>query len=142
MNKILITITLIFISNLLYSQNDEEQIKQTLQYYFDGTSYNNIPVIKKAFYKRADLFLSNDKDSLWVSSVDAYANLFTKREKGKFNGRIGKILSIDIERDIAYAKIEISSEKWPKRYIDLTLLKKIEGKWLIVAKTSTWHKKE
>lgn len=142
MNKILVTIALVFISNLLYAQSDDEQIRETLQYYFDGTSYNNIPLIKKAFYKEADLFLSNSKDSLWVSSVEAYANLFAKREKGKFNGRTGKILSIDIERDIAFAKIEIDSEKWPNRYVDLTLLKKIDGEWLIVAKTSTWHKKE
>ena len=59
------------------------------------------------------------------------------KEKGKFNGRTGKIITIDQENNIALAKVEISIPAYNSRYIDLFILKKIEGIWKIISKAAT-----
>ena len=60
-----------------------------------------------------------------------------KTKQGKFNGRVGKILSVDQENDIAMAKAEILTKRGEIRYIDIFLLKKIEGEWKIISKAAT-----
>lgn len=125
--------------NITTAQTEEKQlIETTLTYYLEGTSYNKPEIIKKAFTNDATLYLKNreGKDVLW--SIDFYVNLFSKREYGKYNGRKGKIRSVDIINDIATAQAEIIIEKTGKRYLDLFLLKKLSNnQWKIVSKTAT-----
>ena len=119
---------------------DKKLIETTLNYYLEGTSYNKPEVIKKAFTEDASLYLKNreGQDVLW--SIDIYADLFSKRDYGKYNGRKGKILSIEVINDIATAQAEIFIEKTEKRYLDLFLLKRLStDKWKIVSKTATLH---
>ena len=123
--------------NVTFAQSEEDQIKSTLQTYIKGTSHNQPEVIKEAFYKEANLFLSHKEKELWIVPIAEYASWFEKKEKGKFNGRIGNVLSIDQENDIAIAKVEILSEGKETRYIDLFLLKRIKGKWQIISKAAT-----
>ncbi len=59
-----------------------------------------------------------------------------KENKGSFNGRIGEILRIHVEGKIATAKVEILLPKQSKRYVDLFLLKEIDGNWQIISKTA------
>ena len=66
-----------------------------------------------------------------------YTGLFKNREKGKFNGRDGKVLAIEVINDIAMAKVEIAGTKRAWVYIDLFLLKKIKNEWKIISKTAT-----
>ncbi|KQC30485.1 nuclear transport factor 2 family protein [Flagellimonas eckloniae] len=132
-----LTITLLFLSLSLSAQSEEEEIKQTLQNYIDGSSYNNQELIQSAFYKGADLFLSKKDQELWVLSPEEYANLFKNREQGKFNGRVGKILNVDYANNIASAKAEILIPKQNLKFIDIFLLKKLDGKWKIISKAAT-----
>lgn len=119
------------------AQSEEKAIRETLQQYIDGSSYNNIAMITSAFYEKADLFLSKKDQELWVLSPEEYGALFKDREKGKFNGRVGKIILIDRSNNIAMAKAEIAIPKRNMRFIDLFLLKKLNGKWKIISKAAT-----
>ncbi|MFV9550863.1 nuclear transport factor 2 family protein [Algibacter sp. PT7-4] len=118
--------------------NDKALIETTINYYLEGTSYNKTDVIKKAFTKDATLYLKNrdGEDILW--SIDFYADLFSKREYGKYNGRKGTFLSVEVINDIATAQAEIIFENTNKRYVDLFLLKRLNtNEWKIVSKTAT-----
>ncbi|MGB5819945.1 MAG: nuclear transport factor 2 family protein [Saonia sp.] len=125
------------VSAVMNAQSEESLIRATLQQYIDGTSYNNPGLIKEAFYKDADLFLSKKDQEVWIVPVLEYCGFFEKREKGKFNGRTGNILTIDQENDIAMAKAEILIPSRNLRYIDIFLLKRINGHWKIISKAAT-----
>lgn len=118
------------------STNDIQDITRTLGRYIEGSSYNNTTLIESAFTNNASLYLTA-KNGFTLFSPKQYADLFKKREQGVFNGRNGKILAIDVYKDIATAKVEISIPKRNLVYIDLFLLKKQKAGWLIISKTAT-----
>jgi len=121
----------------IFSQTDELLIHETLNAYLHGSSYNDPEEIRSAFYPDAQMYLYNDKDTILNMSPEQYSNLFKRRTKGEFNGRVGTLLSLDIVLDLAYAKVRLDSKNWTSRYYDLFLLKKINGKWLIIGKSAT-----
>ncbi len=132
-----LTILFILTYSFLNAQSEEEAIRTALQEYIDGSSYNNPEKIVAPFYEDARMFLSKKDAPIYILSPAEYAALFEKREKGVFNGRVGTILDIDQERDIATAKVEILIAKKKLRFIDLFLLKKLEGEWKIISKAAT-----
>ncbi len=137
MKTLYFTFLLLIISNTITAQSEEALIRNSLQKYIDGSSYNDPELIKEAFYTDANLFLSKKGQEIWILSVQEYCALFENKEKGKFNGRTGKIITIDQENNIALAKVEISIPAYNSRYIDLFILKKIEGIWKIISKAAT-----
>lgn len=133
----IVSLAFLFISLSVNAQSEEEAIKITLQKYLDGSSHSDLELITSAFYENADLFLSKKDQELWILSPQEYADLFKKREKGKFNGRVGKILSVDRSNNIAMAKAEIAIPSRNLLFIDIFLLKKLEGQWKIISKAAT-----
>ena len=126
----------LFMSNA-FSQDAEDLIRHSLHNYFNGTSYNYIPQIKSAFYPEAELYLENREGDLWKINPDEYVALFAKNEPGKFGGRYSKILSIDIEGNLALVKAEILYPKINKRFIDVFIMKEVEeNSWLIISKAA------
>jgi len=133
---LLLLITLLSFGLTAKPQLDNDaQITQTLQNYIVGTSYNEPDLIKRAFAKEARLLLSQKDQELWIVDPNEYASWF--KNKGQFNGRIGEILSIEVEGNIATAKAEILIPEKSVRYVDLFLLKKLSGNWKIVSKAAT-----
>ena len=118
-------------------QSDQEQIENTLQDFIDGTTYNYPERIKDAFYPETSMFLYNGADSVWKVTSEEYASWYGRRKAGTRNDRESKITSIDIEGDVAFAKLEVIIPFFGNRYTDLMLLKKIEEKWKIVAKCTS-----
>jgi len=137
MQRILIILVLFCTTNILFAQTELEQIHSTISDYIEGTSYSHVPQIKQAFYEEADLFLDNKDKSLWVVPISEYAGWFEKNEAGQFTGRLGNIISVDYFQNIATAKAEILLPKRNLRFIDLFLLKKINGVWKIISKTAS-----
>ncbi len=131
------SIVLFFIGLSCLAQTEKEQIYETINNYIEGTSYNKVDKLKKAFYEEADLFLDNKEKTLWVVPISEYAGWYEKKEKGKFNGRLGRIISVDNYQNIATAKAEILFPDSNSRYIDMFLLKKIKGEWKIISKTAS-----
>lgn len=117
-------------------QNDYELITQTLNDYIEGTSYSNQNLIKRAFEKNAELLLENKETEVWRITADEYASWFKPENIGVSNGRIGELLSIDLEGNIATAKVEILVPSKSLRFVDLFLLKKLNTGWKILSKTA------
>lgn len=139
MKKTILTLIFILSFAVLQSQSiTEEQIRVTLNNYIEGSSYNKKDQIIKAFANNATLYLLNKEGSFNTYTPEEYANFFKNREPDTFNGRVGKILDIAIDKDIATARVEIVISERKAKYIDLFLLKNIEGiGWKIISKTAT-----
>ncbi len=116
--------------------SDQQQIEQTLTNYIQGTSYNYPDKIVKAFYPDANLLLEKQQLPVWRVPAAEYVGWFKAENSGKFTGRIGEILNIDINGAIATAKVEILIPSKKSRFVDLFLLKKLTGNWQIISKTA------
>lgn len=137
MKKIIYFIALLFLPGCLLAQTEEVLVKKCIDNYIEGSSYNKPESIEKAFYPEANLFLSHKDKDLWIVPINEYANGFKKGVQGQFNGRIGRILSVELYNDIALAKAEILIPSKKLEFIDLFLLKKIQGEWKIISKSAT-----
>lgn len=100
-------LTFVFINNAQASKTEWEEITSTIQRYVTGTSFNNQQNIKDAFAPEALLLLDKEEMDFWPVTVNEYASWFSKSKEGQFNGRIGNILAIDYDGEIATAKVEI-----------------------------------
>ncbi|WP_430408457.1 nuclear transport factor 2 family protein [Kordia sp.] len=132
---------LLFISlcaiQLSTAQSEHASLEKTLQKYIHGSSYNQLEMLQNAFTENATLYLTGRDGNFKRYTPKEYAGFFKNKEAGEFNGREGKVLSIEIVKDIAIAKVEIAGPKRSWVYIDLFLLKKIENEWKIISKTAT-----
>jgi len=135
-----ILFTIIFNVDSFAKSIEQTKLNQTLNYYINGTSFNKPDIIKKAFYSEANLYLTRKDQDIWTVPSKEYADWFTKKEYGSFTGRIGKIISSEINGNIASAKIEVIYPSKNLYYIDLLLLKKIAGEWKIISKTASSKK--
>jgi len=111
-------------------------IQQVIRDYIEGTSYNRRQQIAKAFNPAADLLLEKEGQAFTKVSVAEYLSWYKSENQGKFNGRIGEILQIDVNGDLATAMAEIIIPNQQRRYIDTFLLKKIDQQWQIISKAA------
>jgi len=118
------------------AQSETSLIEKTLQNYMEGSSYNKLEMLESAFTENATLYLTS-RDEFKIFTPKEYVAFFKNREFGKFNGRYAKVLAIEVAKDIATAKVEISIPERKLLYIDLFLLKKTEEGWKIISKTAT-----
>lgn len=132
-----VALSLALVTTSMSAQSEMEEIQKTLMNYINGSSYNDSEMIQSAFYEEAELFLSKEGQDIFVMSPREYADLFQNRTKGEFNGREGKILSIDFTNNIALAKAEIKIPSRNLYFVDLFLLKKLSGEWKIISKAAT-----
>jgi hypothetical protein len=137
MKKVIYFIALLFSPVFLLAQTEEISIRKCIENYIEGTSYNKPDSIEKAFYSEANLFLSHKDKDLWIVPISEYTTWFKKDNQGQFNGRIGRIISIDLYNNIALAKAEILIPDKKMEFIDLFLLKKIQGEWKIISKSAS-----
>jgi len=115
-------------------KSDFEQITETLLDYIEGTANGEPDRLKKAFHPDFNLYTVT-KDSLWIRSGEQYISNIKVGEK---SNRIGRIISIDYEKDAAIAKAEIVVPNW-RIFTDYFLLLKYEDSWKIVQKSYTWR---
>jgi len=116
-------------------KSDIEQITETLTDYIEGTANGEPDRLRRAFHPDFKLYTVTDKDSLRIRSGKEYiANV----KKGEKSNRVGRIISIDYEKDAAIAKAEIVIPNW-RIFTDYFLLLKYEGSWKIVQKSYTWR---
>lgn len=119
------------------AQTDQDLIKETLNDFIQGTTYNYPDRILSAFYPETSMFLYNEPDTVWIVKSEEYASWYSRRAPGTKNNRINSIKSIVIENNVAFAKLEVLVPSFGNRYYDLMLLKKIEGEWKIVSKVTS-----
>lgn len=134
--KQLLTTTLLLVSSQLWAATEHDNVRRVLNNYIDGSSFNNVEQLSSAFYDKANLYLEKQDQELWTVPAKQYTSWFSKNTKGKFNGRIGEILNIDVSGKIATAKVEILQPNKNKRFVDMFLLKKLNNKWQIISKSA------
>jgi len=117
------------------SKSDIELISMTLMDYIEGTANGESEKLKRAFHPNFNLYTVTLEDSLRVRSGKEYISNVKEGEK---TNRIGRIISIDYEKDAATAKAEILIPNW-RVFTDYFLLLKYEGSWKIVQKSYTWR---
>jgi hypothetical protein len=116
-------------------KSDIEQISETIMDYIDGTAYGAPDRLRRAFHPDFKLYTVTTEDSLRIRSGAEYiANV----KVGEKTNRIGRIISIDYEKDAATAKAEIVIPNW-RIFTDYFLLLKYQGSWKIVQKSYTWR---
>ncbi len=118
----------------LFSQSDQEQIRSVLNTFIDGTTFNYPDSIAGAFFPGTRMFLYTGTEQMRVMTSEDYAALYSRRPAGTKNDRKGSITTIEVVKDVAYAKLEFDIPFFGNRYYDLLLLKKIAGEWKIIAK--------
>ncbi|MBK6362164.1 MAG: nuclear transport factor 2 family protein [Saprospiraceae bacterium] len=116
------------------TSHEFEQISATLMDYIEGTANGEPERLRKAFHPDFNLYTVT-RDSLWIRSGEKYISNIKPGEKAN---RIGRIISIDYEKDAAMAKAEIIIPGW-RIFTDYFLLLKYEGSWKIVQKSYTWR---
>lgn len=135
MRKSIAIILLMFVGTLIAkAQTEIAQIETTLLDYIEGTANGQSERIKRAFHPDLNLYTVSN-DSLRIRSGKKYIENF---KKGKKNNRIGKIISVDYQKDAAIAKIEIDMPDYKRIYTDYLLLLKINDSWQIIHKTYTY----
>ncbi|MCU0345378.1 MAG: nuclear transport factor 2 family protein [Saprospiraceae bacterium] len=115
--------------------SDIEQITATLHDYIEGTANGEPARLRRAFHPDFNLYTVTEKDSLRIRDGEEYIAGVKPGEKAN---RIGRIISIDFEKDAAIAKAEIVIPNW-RIFTDYFLLLKYEGSWKIVQKSYTWR---
>ncbi|WP_298421075.1 nuclear transport factor 2 family protein [uncultured Kordia sp.] len=133
---IFVFITL-FTIQISSAQSEHAQVEKTLQNYINGSSYNKLDLLESAFVANATLYLTGRDGDFKRYTPKEYTGFFKKGKKGEFNGREGKVIAIEIIKDIAMAKVEIAGPNRSWVYIDLFLLKKMDNEWKIISKTAT-----
>lgn len=118
------------------ANSDEEAVRETVGFYLHGTSFNVQADINRAFYANSRLYLDGQDGAIREMSGPEYAALFPETKKSQFNGRIGRLLSVDVTGTVATAKAEILMPQQGARFIDVFLLKKTGGNWRIVSKSA------
>jgi len=120
------------------NKNDKseiEQISDILMDYIEGTANGEPGRLRKAFHPDFNLYTVTEKDSLRIRSGEKY---ILDVKQGEKSNRVGRIISIDYEKDAAIAKAEIVVPNW-RIFTDYFLLLKYEGNWKIVHKSYTWR---
>ncbi len=116
------------------SKSEIEQISETLMDYIEGTANGEPERLRKAFHPDFNLYTITEENKLRIRSGEEYISQIKNGEK---SNRIGRIISIDYEKDAAIAKAEIIIPNW-RIFTDYFLLLKYEGSWKIVQKSYTW----
>ncbi|MBP8238946.1 MAG: nuclear transport factor 2 family protein [Saprospiraceae bacterium] len=117
------------------TSSDIAQITATLMDYIEGTANGEPDRLKRAFHPDFKLYTVTESDSLRIRSGEKYISDIKPGEKAN---RIGRIISIDYEKDAAMAKAEIVVPGW-RIFTDYFLLLRYEGSWKIVQKSYTWR---
>ena len=116
------------------NKSEIEQISETLMDYIEGTANGEPERLRKAFHPDFNLYTITEENKLRIRSGEEYISQIKNGEK---SNRIGRIISIDYEKDAAIAKAEIIIPNW-RIFTDYFLLLKYEGSWKIVQKSYTW----
>lgn len=138
--KIVIVLSILSLGLNAHAQTEDsktqiEGITETLMEYIEGTANGEPDRLRNAFHPDFHLYTVTTEDSLRIRSGKEYISNVKPDEK---SNRIGRIISIDYEKDAAIAKAEIIIPDW-RIFTDYFLLLKYEGSWKIVHKSYTWR---
>lgn len=116
------------------AQDDKEQIRKTIQNYFDGSHTDNPELLKAAFHPDATLkYIKEGKYQM--IPIQKYFTFFTNSKTREFEE---KIYYVDQYGNAANVKLSARYAKY--QFVDYMNLLKTEEGWKIVSKIS--HREE
>ena len=118
------------------TMTEQAAVARAVGLYLTGSSFNVQADLHRAFYPGGRLYLDGPDNTVREMSPQEYASLFPAEKQSQFNGRIGRLISLDITGQLATAKAEILMPKQGRRYVDVFLLRKMEGEWKIISKSA------
>lgn len=108
------------------------QIRLVLTDYIEGTANGEPDRVRHAFHDDLNLYsVKNEKLEVWRGKT-----YIDNIQIGKKNTRQGRIVSIDYEKDVAIAKIDILVPGF-RLFTDYLMLAKLNGNWKIIHKSFT-----
>lgn len=113
-------------------QAEKVLINQTIDMYFEGWMTGDTTLLGKAMHSTCQLKNVKDEKVL-VFDRAKYLSFFSPRPRRENAG--GKVLQIDVTRNVAAAKCRIHTAE--RLYIDYFNLMKLDGRWYIVDKIAT-----
>jgi len=135
--KFLCLITFSLVSLASFAQiEDYKSVAQTLNYYLDGGTNNDLPTLQKAFHKDAMVKWVNDEKQYQEKSASEF---FGGMKPGPKSNRKTRIENINISGLAANAHVVIEFPDF--EFNDYMTLLKIEGEWKIVTKIFYGEKK-
>ena len=111
-----------------------DAVAAVLQDYFDGLHHSDTQRLRRVFHPRA-LYASATGGTLLALGMDDYFPIVDQRASPASRGeaRSDRILAIEFAGPVtALARVECSI--WPKRFVDLLTLVKLDGRWQVIAK--------
>jgi len=119
-------------ANTAQASDDIKQIKQVIQWYFDGTSQGKPALVEKDFLPSLELqYVTREgKFKRWLGE-----NYIGGLKVGKKNSRVGEIIAIDVTGNSAMAKATITNKTTV--FTDYFLLLKLDQGWKITNKIFT-----
>jgi len=120
--------------HLLVPNTEKESIESVLYDYINGTRTGDASLLKQAFHKDLNLYAISNEEALTVRRGKEYISVF---EDGQARNRVGRIISIDYENNIATAKVEVDFPERKRLYVDYLMLMKVHGQWCIIHKSYT-----
>jgi putative intracellular protease/amidase len=139
LSRVFLVLALFGLAGQVHAASPEEEqaaVAKAVGLYLTGTSFNVQADINKAFYPAARLYLDGPDNTVREVSAVEYAKFFPTDKQSQFNGRIGRLISIDVSGVVATAKAEIVMPKQGWRFVDVFLLRKVDGDWKIMSKSA------
>ena len=122
------------INSFAQEESEKEEIRKTVQLYFDGMIDRDKSKLDHAFLPQARL-IGYRGDQLTITSYEEWSSGTANGDKREKSNYKNELVSIRIEGNIALAETELY---WPGiYYYDFLTLIKIEGIWKIVHKSWT-----
>lgn len=119
----------------VFEQDEKTELTQiglVLNDYIEGTANGEPDRVRHAFHDDLNLYsVKNENLDVWRGKT--YVDNI---QTGKKNTRQGRIVSIDFEKDVAMAKIEILIPGF-RLFTDYLMLAKLKGSWKIIHKSFT-----
>ncbi|MBS7256333.1 nuclear transport factor 2 family protein [Flavobacterium branchiicola] len=130
----LITASLFFFSS---NAQEKDLVKKTIETYFDGWMTGDTLKLGKVMHSSCNLKIIKDNN---VLVIDRKTYLSRFKLHPKTANTEGKIIDINITKNIASAKCEIQT---PERlFVDYFNMMKLNDEWYIVDKISTSSEKK
>lgn len=135
--KCIIIGILVSMSSLLYAQADDyKAVAQTVNYYLEGGTNNDLETLLKAFHPDAEVKFINDKNELQTKTVKEF---FGGMKPGPKSNRKTRVANINISGNAATAHLVI--EMPDLEFNDYMTLLKFNGEWKIITKIYYGEKK-
>ncbi len=116
--------------------NDKEIIKEILlNNYHKGHETSNGELYRPIFHKEWRIFwINEDSDKIEFTDKETYISWYKSENIVPELKWVTNILNIDIEGNLATAKIKIANQEFG--YMDYFQLMRIKNKWIIINKIS------